>query len=91
MGRSEGHAWVIDQCIHQEQKLYNGKGEYVMTDNRILVHCNWGWGGTDDGYYFDGVFDTNKGPQDITKSQTYWEGIAYYYAYNLEMITGIEP
>ena len=87
----EGHAWVIDQSISQSQKLYTMQGDYLRTDNRRLLHCNWGWGGQDDGYYFDGAFNTVEGPEDPTRADTIWEGISRYYAYNLEMIAGIEP
>lgn len=87
----EAHAWVIDRKIHQEQKLYTVGGKYVKTIQRELVHCNWGWGGRDDGYYYDGAFNTNEGPENPTRSQTYWEGVSRYYQYNLKMVTGIEP
>lgn len=29
---------------------------------RELFHCNYGWGGTNDGYYFSGVFNIKSGP-----------------------------
>ena len=52
---SDGHTWVIDGYI--ESKI-NGKLAPPF------VHCNFGWGGTCDGYYVDGSFDTGVGSVD---------------------------
>lgn len=61
-----GHAWVIDGC-----KIYNVEywvrhyitnleyEEYCEeTKYYNLVHCNYGWGGSCDGYYTSGLFNT---------------------------------
>ena len=51
---AKGHAWVIDgllvyKYIFYTATLYN------------LFHINWGWNGTNDGYFEQGVFDmTNR-------------------------------
>lgn len=63
----EGHAWVIDGSMEQERYyIYtNDKGVFVretLKETRYLLHCNWGWGGLADGYYFSDVFDPSKGP-----------------------------
>ena len=29
-------------------------------DTVALMHCNWGWRGSCDGYYLPGVFDTDN-------------------------------
>lgn len=47
-GVIDGHAWVIDG--------------YIKNSYRTLMHCNWGWGGSCNGYYVSKVFDTRKGP-----------------------------
>lgn len=43
-----GHTWVID-----------GYDYTINTDddNNILFHCNWGWGGMCNGFYFSKVFN----------------------------------
>ena len=46
-----GHTWVIDGY----DSHYNPYGE----ENRI-VHCNWGWNGLCNGFYYTGVFDTRE-------------------------------
>lgn len=66
--RTVGHAWVIDGCkIFQVEHWirYNyisaPAEEYIeYTENYNLLHCNYGWGGTCDGYYTSGVFDTRN-------------------------------
>lgn len=49
-GVLDGHAWVVDGLIRQA----------TNTDNRELLHCNWGWGGICNGYYVSGIFDTTQ-------------------------------
>lgn len=41
-----GHAWVADGCgtIHMGYRTH------------VFLHCNWGWGGRNDGYYTSDVF-----------------------------------
>lgn len=42
------HTWLVDG--------------FVRTSDRLYVHCNYGWGGTANGYYLFGHFDTSEGP-----------------------------
>jgi len=48
-----GHAWVYDGYCKATK---DGK-------ERTLIHCNWGWNGTANGYYLSKVFKTSKGPE----------------------------
>lgn len=88
---SNGHAWVCDQVLTRRRlvSVYkNGTFDYSYYETQNLVHCNWGWGGTDDGYYFSAKFDTNAGPETKAKTTTVY-GTDYYYQYNLQMNCGI--
>lgn len=67
-----GHTWVIDGY----DTHYNPDDE----DNNIIVHCNWGWYGKCNGFYYSGVFnlsdgavivDTNYGDVDSTEDKNY--------------------
>ena len=49
-----GHTWVIDG-VDRYISSYK-KGVYTT-----LLHCNWGWGGTYNGYYVSDMFDTDNG------------------------------
>ncbi|MBT9919573.1 hypothetical protein GPL23_11015, partial [Alistipes putredinis] len=31
--------------------------------DKRLIHCNFGWGGTANGYYYYGAFDLRNGPE----------------------------
>lgn len=42
-----GHEWIIDGAIAQTR---NGKV-------RFLYHCNWGWNGSEDGYFLSTAFN----------------------------------
>jgi hypothetical protein len=50
-----GHAWVIDGMITQTRQI-NGH-----TQNRTLMHCNFGWYGQANGYYISNLFYTKEG------------------------------
>ena len=74
-GNGDAHTWVIDgyvkQARHGEKvgektgQSYGGTGE-----SREFVHCNWGWNGNYDGYFYPGIFNENKPApyRDQTKS-----------------------
>ena len=83
-----GHAWVIDQVMQRSRFVYKDAFETraIVKETQYLVHCNWGWNGYNNGYYHSGIFNTNEGPVDVTRST---EGEKYYYKYSLDMNTGI--
>ena len=60
------HAWVIDGWLVRTRNMYanfiDGSQRFVGTQTQTLVHCNFGWNGTADGYYFPGQFNTFIGP-----------------------------
>lgn len=65
-----GHSWVIDGYRTQYRtgskvgmktgKVYSS----LPTQYRTLVHCNWGLGGGNDGYYYSGVFKSHNPPEE---------------------------
>lgn len=68
-----GHAWVYDGYIYASKN-----NEYHK-----LMHCNWGWGGSCNGFFISNVFNTNVEPEidDYEISRGDQPG---YYRYNLE-------
>ena len=90
-----GHAWVIDQLLtrHRTKYAYSNGEVHPVEQYEHLVHCNMGWHGSSNGYYFSGKFDTNKGGYitDITKdfTKTSSEGENNFYQFNLQMNIGI--
>ena len=62
--KGEGHIWVIDSVLRQS-RLYgdvvcendiDGNCRYFLRVFPVygyLSHCNWGWNGVDDGWYYD--------------------------------------
>ena len=56
-GLVEGHSWIIDGYMKNEN-TENGCQDY-------LVHCNFGWGGSNDGWYFLNVLDSSKNNNDL--------------------------
>lgn len=83
----EGHAWVIDGYLNRRRKVEiqeNGKVVQSYYQYEQLVHCNYGWNGSKDGYYNNAAFDTNKGP--VTRS-----GESYNYQFKLETLYDVKP
>ncbi len=61
------HCWNIDGYVEKQRTIteeeYNGMKlirRTTHTETNKLVHCNFGWGRTSNGYYTSGIFDTNK-------------------------------
>lgn len=84
-----GHAWLCDGYWKQErmvlEPLYEAKTG--SKEERVLLHCNWGWDGVHNGYFLESVFDTNRpvvsdGDTDICAGN---------YAYNIMNIAGTRP
>lgn len=75
-----GHAWVYDG--------YVSASSGGATSN--LLHCNWGWGGYQDGYYISGAFNSDAGAEiydrEVTRSSedATDEGSDGNFQYNLE-------
>ena len=51
----DGHAWVVDGCIDE---VKNGKQYYY-------VHCNWGWGYSQNGYYRSDILNADPGTKPV--------------------------
>ena len=50
-----GHAWVIDGFFVRNI-YYASTGK--LKEQERMFHCNWGWHGASDGYYSQGIFNT---------------------------------
>ena len=74
-----GHAWVIDGYRFLPVSLL------FFTHSFPMVHCNLGWNGNDNGWYYSGVFDTNRVP--IPTRST--EGTRYDFQFNQQIIPHI--
>lgn len=89
----KGHAWVVDgySAIPVESYWYEidtDRNTMVQrclksTYDNPLLHINWGWMGSDNGYFAAGCFDTSK-----AKEYDYEKGReTYNYRYDLEIHT----
>lgn len=84
--------------------------EFSHYEYEKLVHCNFGWVDRNhlklytkkgypnkNGYYLDGIFDTNNkivNPEllpDLRSVKQVIEGKPGFYQYNIEVLTGIQP
>ena len=75
----------ISKKPSQKVSLHRRYKHWRRRESRFFLHCNWGWGGYDNGYFLEGVFDTKRPirrEQNISSSQ-------WYYQYNVSNITNI--
>lgn len=103
----EGHEWVYDKYLTlttKTEKLLGSRVLETMYSYEHLVHCNLGWGGWKNGYYYFGSYNTNLGPAypsngfvsfnnngNVTKSEPTDNGVPDHYQFLLKMTTGIRP
>ena len=65
---AKSHAWNIDGYrvnqtivtneVYRKGKLYSST--QIKKDPVVLVHCDWGWRGIDNGYFVSGIFDLSN-------------------------------
>lgn len=83
---SDGHAWILDGWYRYEAKMCTWIGNQMVSAEPIqdvLAHCNFGWGGKGDGYYYPLVFNTElrqekdeaSGDQDARKNVDFDSGL----------------
>lgn len=90
-GNINAHTWVIDGYVRQirrGRKIGEKSGDDYgsKSETRELVHCNWGWNGRSDGYFYPGIFSENKQVAYIendTVKQSSNEGNNYRYFYRI--------
>lgn len=81
-----GHAWVLDGAALRGRTMYcyDRAGNLLSTkdsERQFLIHCNWGWGGSNNGYFLKNVFDTaQKQADDDLRTRTHYsERYNLYY------------
>ncbi len=81
-GANGGHAWVIDGVLQQErwycdvvtENNADGTSTYKLRKFPVygyLTHCNWGWKGVDDGWYYDFHPDSSSSHYNAYKEIVY--------------------
>ncbi len=100
-GSFTGHAWVIDGY----RKYITNTVVYTYTDDtyteveditnigrseQIYYHCNFGWGGTANGYYLGDIFNTIDGPTYTEVDEPYSTG-DYNYKWWFRTVTYSNP
>ena len=94
----EGHAWVIDGVLEREKTYtyynYDGQIVQVVPSKASYFHCNWGWYGMHNGFFFKEIFNAAAGPvfNDTGTGQTpNWSNTSLWYTYDLTVIPNIHP
>ena len=85
-----GHAWIMDGAmtiyvITKRKDDPSDAGKILSQTN--YIHFNWGWGGTCNGYFLDGVFNTEKEYEDPPIIIPNKVKSRYDFKYDVEYIT----
>ena len=93
---SAGHTWVLDGGFswREEYNIMLPNGTYQTIVNvEDFVHCNWGWGGSQNGYYWSEVFDVcyKQYEDDVFDELNIIEWEGYDFSYNLSVCYDIFP
>jgi hypothetical protein len=91
----EGHFWNIDGYLKQTRiktttvtSVFDDGSvivkDYKIGQNRYLVHCNWGWLGSGNGYFNNYVFDANH---PVIPDRSYEK---YNYQYEITILPDIK-
>ena len=61
------HFFAINGYLNCERDVvitetsgYNPPVTYTRREQGTMLHCNWGWQGTGDGYFLPGIFNVSK-------------------------------
>lgn len=90
--KNVGHAWVIDGWSRLNFTATNNKTNNKMYFYGYFLHCNLGWYGTNNGYYYQGIFDMQKDDApikdgDVKRSA---EDNEFYFNYDKKIIVNIK-
>ena len=69
----EGHAWVVDGYMQNQ--------ESTETVQDYFIHCNFGWGGSNDGWYFINVLSSNSNSDDYLDEGSGEQGMNYTWMF----------
>ncbi len=97
-----GHAWVCDGYVKRERSYitYDVDANEIADsgkEHEYYLHCNWGWDGKRNGYFFDGVFDAEHESTEVKETPKYefqstdGGNSSLYFQYNIENILDIHP
>ena len=89
----EGHSWLGHGVLKQTREIIgykeNGEIMYYGNEARLLVLCNFGWGGIGDGFYLAGAFTTSSGPLSPDPTMSFSINGAYDFPYSIRCVSGI--
>lgn len=114
---TKGHSWLIDGCIERSRQVErkiawvnNGQEKTISiktyTETERLLYCNWGWNGSNNGWFPEGCFNTSRivnlllnteaSNSDTSKSIGKFQvegdnGDSYNYKYNKEIFVNLKP
>lgn len=90
----DGHEWIIDGYVNQRYiYAYSRERNSYRAYYRTLAHCNWGWGGSYNGYFDASVFDyAQRREANIPSNHSMTRASEHSaFQYGLQYITHVTP
>lgn len=79
----------LDPTVYDDDPDRHRYKVTTHSEYKNMVHCNFGWGGGGDAYYYSGIFDASKKPVEPGQPD-YNEFVGYpNFQYKLEYLKGI--
>ena len=72
-GCEDGHAWVVDGYMKNEDS--------AKAKNDYFIHCNFGWGGNNDGWYLIDVLHSEKNDDSLLDPKVSEQDMKYNWMF----------
>ncbi len=89
---SGGHTWICHGLLERRRVIYTYKNnECINTtmESQWYPLCNWGWNGSDNGFFLSGVFDSNAPYSPDSTDTDNTRGTEGYFQYHVKAVVGI--
>ena len=91
-----GHVWLCDGYLVRYRFLeyYEIETQKIIArvqKSESLLHCNWGWYGSDNGYFYEGVFNSNSPVKVTIRIPTYQGSTPNFFQYDIKQLVEVHP
>ncbi len=91
-----GHVWLSEGYLLRERYIeyYNSDTKKLITrkkEKEYYLYCNWGWKGSLNGYFYEGVFNAYSSIDTTKITPTLHGSKPFYFQYDLKQIADVHP
>lgn len=91
-----GHVWLCDGYLVRYRFLeyYEIETQKIIArvqKSESLLHCNWGWYGFNNGYFYEGVFNSNSPIKGTIRLPIYQGSTPRCFQYDIKQLVDVHP